>query len=145
MLDFEKNDSQETIDISALLQELEAYINKSPKVPLTGKIMIEGEYILETLDKISAKLPNEIKQARQVLDQSDKLLESIESQGKKMLEDARAQAESIVQETEIVQMAQQEAEKIAQEATAYGEALVNKANEQAVYALSAREQLQNQY
>ena len=31
-----------------------------------------------------------MKQAKQVLEQSDKILESIEAQGKKMLDDARA-------------------------------------------------------
>ncbi|MBQ3199958.1 MAG: hypothetical protein IJB67_06290 [Firmicutes bacterium] len=130
-MDFERNESLSEGNISSILEELTEYIDKSSRVPLTGKVMVDGNYILEIVDKINAKLPEEMKQAKQVLDQSDKILESIEAQGKRVLEEARAEAERIVQETEIVKMAQQEAEKIMQEATQYGENLVNKYNEQA--------------
>ena len=118
-MDFNDNDGLGNADIGVLLQDLESYIEKCSRVPLTGKIMAEGDFILETIDKINAILPEEMKQAKQVLEQSDKILESIEAQGKKMLDDARAQAEKIVQETEIVQMAQQEAEKIISDAEEY--------------------------
>ncbi|HIU09892.1 MAG TPA: hypothetical protein IAB00_01345 [Candidatus Avidehalobacter gallistercoris] len=130
-MDFERNDSLSEGNISTILEELVEYIDKSSRVPLTGKVMVDGNYILEIVDKINAKLPEEMKQAKQVLDQSDKILESIEARGKSMLDEARAEAERIVQETEIVKMAQQEAEKIVQEATEYGENMVNKYNEQA--------------
>ena len=131
-MDFTDNDGLGNADIGVLLQDLETYIEKCSRVPLTGKIMAEGDFILETIDKINAILPEEMKQAKQVLEQSDKILESIEAQGKKMLDDARAQAEKIVQETEIVQMAQQEAEKIISEAKDYCESMVNKQSDQII-------------
>ncbi len=131
MMDFERNDSLSEDNINSILRELTEYIDNSSRVPLTNKVMVEGNYILEIVDKINAKLPEEMRQAKQVLEQSDKILDSIKAQGQSMLDNARSEAERIVQETEIVKMAQQEAEKIVQEATEYGENLVKNYNEQA--------------
>lgn len=130
-MDFERNESLSGDNINSILDQLTEYIDNSSRVPITGKVMVDGNYILEVVDKIKAKLPEEMRQARQVLDQSDKILESINAQGQSMLESARAEAERIVQETEIVKMAQQEAEKIMQEATEYGENLVKNYTDQA--------------
>lgn len=130
-MDFERNESLSGDDINSILEQLTEYIDNSSRVPITGKVMVDGNYILEIVDKIKAKLPEEMRQAKQVLDQSDKILESINAQGQSMLENARAEADRIVQETEIVKMAQQEAEKIVHEATEYGENLVNNYTEQA--------------
>lgn len=138
-MDFERNDSLSEGNISSILTELSEYIDSSPRVPITGKVMVDGNYILEIVDKINAKLPEEMRQAKQVLEQSDKILESIEARGKSLLEDARAEADRIVQETEIVKMAQQEAEKIVHEATEYGENLVNSYNERANEMISDAE------
>ena len=68
----------DNMDINALLQELENYVDTSSRVPLSGKVIIDGDYVLEIIDKIHSILPEEIKQSKQVLEQSDKLLESIE-------------------------------------------------------------------
>jgi len=98
--------------INDVLQDIEEYITNASRVPLTGKVMVDGDQLLELIDRIHAMMPEEIKQARQVLDQSDKLLESIENQGKRLLEDARLQAGKMVMENEIVLQAQAEAENV---------------------------------
>ncbi|MDD2569414.1 MAG: hypothetical protein PHQ49_07205 [Clostridia bacterium] len=93
------------IDINDVLKEMEDYLETASRVPLMSKVLVDGDYLLELIDKIHAIMPEEMKQAKQVLEQSDKLLESIESQGKKMLEDAKLQAGRMITETEIVQHA----------------------------------------
>lgn len=130
-MDFERNESLSGGDINSIMDELVEYIDNSSRVPITGKVMVDGNYILEMVDKIKAKLPEEMRQARQVLDHNEKVLESYIAQGQTVLESARAEADRIVQETEIVKMAQQEAEKIVQEATEYGENLVKNYDSQA--------------
>ena len=70
-MDFNDNDGLGNADIGVLLQDLESYIEKCSRVPLTGKIMAEGDFILETIDKINAILPEEMKQAKQVLEQKN--------------------------------------------------------------------------
>lgn len=102
----------EKLEVEAVLQELEALIVNSSRIPISGKVLVDGDAVLEYIDKIYSLIPEEVKQARQVLDQSDKLLESVEMQGKRILEEARNQAAQLVDETQILQEAQAQAQVI---------------------------------
>lgn len=115
------------VEIENILRELEDIVSNSSRVPLTGKILVDGDAILECLDKIYVKLPEEIKQAKQVLDQSDKLLESVESQGKRIIEDARLQAANLILDSEIYKEAQMQAEQIRMQAEADAQSLRSEA------------------
>ena len=110
------------MDIEEILKDLESFVVNASRVPLTGKVLVDGDMVLDCVDRIRAILPEEIKQAKQVLDQSDKLLESVEMQGKRILEDARGQASVLVTESQIVKDAELQsqafmanAQKMAQE------------------------------
>ena len=39
----------DNMDINALLQELENYVDTSSRVPLSGKVIIDGDYVLEII------------------------------------------------------------------------------------------------
>jgi len=104
--------STERVEIENILKELEDVITNASRIPLTGKVLIDGDMVLELVDRIYAILPEELKQAKQVLDQSDKLLESMEGQGKRILDDARNQAEIIVSESEVLKEAKRQAEAL---------------------------------
>ena len=105
----------ERMEVDAVLQELEELIQNAPRIPISGKVMVDGDAILACIDKIYDVLP-ELKQAKQVIEHSDKLLESMEMQGKRMIEDARNQAAMLVSETQILQDAQAQANVIIAEA-----------------------------
>ncbi len=104
------------MEMATILKELEETITSASRVPLTGKVMVDGDAILEFVDKIYAALPGELRQAQQVLEQSDKLLESVEGQGKRILQDARDQAALMLQETEIFKAATSRAEALMSQA-----------------------------
>jgi hypothetical protein len=40
---------------------MEDYINDASRVPLMSKVLIDGDYMLECIDKLHAILPEEIK------------------------------------------------------------------------------------
>jgi len=100
------------MDVEAILTDIENTILNSSRVPLTGKILVDGDLLLDYLDKVFAVLPEELKQAKQVLDQSEKLLESMEMQGKRILEEAKSQAAILTAESGIMRDAQLQAETI---------------------------------
>ena len=102
----------EKVNIENLLRDLEETVSGASRIPLTGKVLVDGDTVLEYVDKIYAVLPEELKQARQVLDQSDKLLESMEGQGKRILEDARREAAMLVEQSEIIKEARYQADEI---------------------------------
>ena len=111
------------VEIEDILRELEEHITGASRIPLTGKVLVDGDVVLEYVDKIYAVLPEELKQAKQVLEQSDKLLESMEAQGKRILEDANKQAAMLLTETEIYREAQVKAEQILMQADQEANAL----------------------
>lgn len=106
------------MEMATILKELEETITNASRVPLTGKVMVDGDTLLEFVDRIYSALPSELRQAQQVLEQSDKLLESVEGQGKRILQDARDQAAMMLQETEIFKAAAERAQALMSQAEA---------------------------
>ena len=86
--------NRETFGLATILKELETTITSASRVPLSGKVLVDGDAVLDVVDKIYAALPDELKQAQKVLEHSDKLLESVEGQSKRIINDARQQAEA---------------------------------------------------
>ena len=110
----------EKFGLASILKELEDAVVNGNRVPLTNKVMVNEDAIINCVDKIYAALPDDIKSAQRVLEQSDKLLENVEGQGQRIIADAKEQADLMTRESAVYQ-----------EAVAQAEALVNKAEEAA--------------
>ena len=108
--------NRETFGLATILKELETTITSASRVPLSGKVLVDGDAVLDVVDKIYAALPDELKQAQKVLEHSDKLLESVEGQSKRIINDARQQAEAMTAETEIYRAATERAEEVLKKA-----------------------------
>ena len=80
--------------------------------------MVNEDAIINCVDRIYAALPDEIKHAQKVLEQSDKLLENVEGQSQRIIAEAKEQADMMTQESAVYQ-----------EAVARAEALVAQAEE----------------
>lgn len=102
-----------------LVEQLEEILDRGTKVPLTGKIMVDEEVVLEILDGIRSTLPEEIRQANLILAERDRLLEDARNEGQRILDRAQKQAEQLVQEDEIVAQSRSYAEDIARKAQQY--------------------------
>ena len=103
-------ESAENLGLATILKELEESITTASRVPLSNKVLVDGEAILEYIDKVYAALPEEMKQAQRVLEHSDKLLETVEGQSKRIIAEAREQAAQMTEETEIYRAATERAE-----------------------------------
>ena len=104
------------MELHKILQEMEEHVANASRIPLTGKVMVDGDMILEFIDKIQASLPYELKQAQQILDQRDMIIEGALNQGKRIEAESREHASQLVTETEVYREATRRAE------TMYGEA-----------------------
>lgn len=103
-------EAAENLGLATILKELEEAITTANRVPLSNKVLVDGEALLEYVDKIYAALPEEMKQAQRVLEHSDKLLETVEGQSKRIIAEAREQAAQMTEETEIYRAATERAE-----------------------------------
>lgn len=102
-----------------LLEHLEEILDRGTKVPLTGKVMVDEESVLEILDGIRSVLPEEIRQANLILAERDRLLEDARSEGQRIVDRANKQAEQMLQEHEVVSQSRVYADEIVRKAQQY--------------------------
>lgn len=100
------------VDIQQELNKLEEMILGSPRVPFSGRTLVDEDQILDQLDLIRLNLPGAFRQANQVLQQKEGLLSEAELYAKELVLNAERQAAQILDELGIVRQAEQMAQKI---------------------------------
>ncbi len=108
----------ESPDIFKAIDRLEERILNSPRVPLTGKTLVDEEVLLEQLDAMRLSLPEVVATAREILEYKRQIVREAQQQAQQMLDDASHRAERIGHELGIVERAEQEAGQIRQLAIA---------------------------
>ena len=84
-----------------LLEEIEEIVDTAAGFPLTGKIMIDSEELLEIVREIRSELPDEIQQAQWIKNERERIMEEAKTQYEKIIEDAQKQAEALVESNDI--------------------------------------------
>jgi Cell division initiation protein len=111
------------MDIIQLLEYMQEIVETSPKVPITGKVMIDKKEVLEIIDQVINYLPDEFKKAQWVLGEKERILteanKQYEAVKKETMEMLRKQVENhdIAREAkimaqEIIASAQRDAKAI---------------------------------
>jgi hypothetical protein len=62
------------VEVMKVLDEIEELVDGSGRVPLTGKVIIEAEALLDKVDRIRSLLPEELRQAQWVSKERDRIL-----------------------------------------------------------------------
>ena len=84
-----------------LLEEIEEIVDTAAGFPLTGKIMVDSNELLEIVREIRAELPDEIQQAQWIKNERERIMEEAKKQYEAIIADAQKQAESLVDNSEI--------------------------------------------
>ncbi len=114
------------LDSSAVftaIERLENRILNSPRVPLTGKTIVNEEELLDYLDTIRASLPEVIVTAQEILQYKDRLIIEAQQQVQQILAEANQRAYQVANELGIIDRAEQEAKQIRAQAIAECEQL----------------------
>ncbi|MBO9999903.1 MAG: DivIVA domain-containing protein [Cyanobacteria bacterium SID2] len=109
---------QGRIDIQQELNRLEEAILDSPRIPFTGRTLVDEEPILDILDSIRLNLPTAFQEAEEVLRQKDEIFRQAEQYGREIVEAAEQQAASILDEMGLVRQAKVEADRMRQQVQA---------------------------
>jgi cell division septum initiation protein DivIVA len=104
------------MELFNVLNELEDFIENSPKVPLTRRILIDEEKLLDYLDRIRASLPEEVRQAKWLLQEREKVLVDSKKEAMRIIEEAQKQLDKRAEESEVVRQARVLAEEVVQKA-----------------------------
>ena len=102
-----------------LLNELEEIVNTAPRVPLASKVMVDANEILELAKDMRLSLPDDVQQAKWVIDEKDKIHAEAKSEYERIIIEARKQADSLVEEHVISQRAKEVAQEVYRRADEY--------------------------
>jgi cell division septum initiation protein DivIVA len=103
-----------------LLEYLQEIIENAPKMPITGKVFIDKNEVLDIIDQIVNYLPDEFKKAQWVLSEKERILN-----------EANKEYDAIKKETMEMMKKQVENHDITKEATAKAQELISLAQRDA--------------
>src|SRR5260370_27081901 len=118
------------VDILYLVDRLENLIGGSRKMPLVNQIIIKESDILNIVDQLRTTIPDEIKQARRVIQDKERILAQAQAEANALLARAREESEQAVNREgllkaaearshEMLQRAEEEIEQLKGEADGY--------------------------
>ena len=84
-----------------LLEEIEEIVDTATGFPLTGRIMIDSEELLEIVREIRSELPDEIQQAQWIKNERERIIAEAKQQYEAVIEDAQKQADALVENNDI--------------------------------------------
>jgi cell division septum initiation protein DivIVA len=108
------------MDVIQLLEYLQEIIENAPKMPITGKVFIDKNEVLDIIDQIVNYLPDEFKKAQWVLSEKERILN-----------EANKEYDAIKKETMEMMKKQVENHDITKEATAKAQELISLAQRDA--------------
>lgn len=104
------------MELFNVLNELEDLVENSPKIPLTRRVLIDEEKLLDYLDRMRAALPEEVRQAKWVMQEREKVLADSKKEALRIMEEAQKQLDRRAEESEIARQAKAIAEEVVQKA-----------------------------
>ncbi|MBQ2677563.1 MAG: ATPase [Firmicutes bacterium] len=95
-----------------LLEEIEEIVDTASGFPLTGKIMVDSQELLELVREIRVELPDEIQQAQWIKNERERILTEAKKEYETVIADAQAQAERLVENHDITVKAKLRADEL---------------------------------
>ena len=104
------------MDILHLVDRLEELFNESKSIPLTHKVLVDEQRMLELIDQMRLAIPEEIKNSQQIINQKERIFAQANEEAHRTIELAKEQSTKLVEKDMIVQKAEVMAENIIQKA-----------------------------
>ncbi len=124
------------MDILHLIDRLEELFNESRALPFTHNVVVDEDRMLDIIDQMRIAIPEEVKKAQQLLNQSDRILAQAEEKANRTTSLAAEKADEMASTDSVVQEASRRAEQILAQARADAEATRAEADNYVVDALS---------
>ncbi|MBO8126777.1 MAG: hypothetical protein H0Z38_06020 [Firmicutes bacterium] len=125
-------------NLLALLEQLEQLVSEAPRIPMTDKIVVDGEAVLDLLEQVRYSLPDEVLRAKKIENDRERLISAGQKDAEKIIRQAEEYARKLVDEHEVLKAAKEEAKKIIAEAEIQAKEMTKGADE---YAAGVLEEL----
>lgn len=100
------------MEIMEIIDMMEETIDKAPVVPLSGKILLDKEDILDYIQEMRLVFPDEVKEAKWVKGERQRILSEAETKANDMIKNAEERMVQLVDENEITRQAYERASAI---------------------------------
>lgn len=124
-----------TVDIQFLIDRLDGMMQQSRRSFIGGKVQVDENEMQQIVDQMRASIPNEIKQARRVLQERENIIKSAQDEAEQIVTFARQQAEYLTSEHGLLQEAKVRSEGVIREANDQKEMVINEARHFALEAI----------
>lgn len=95
-----------------LLEEIEEIVDTASGFPLTGKIMVDAQELLEIVREIRMELPDEIQQAQWIKNERERIIAEAKKEYEAVIADAKRQAEALIENDDITVKAKLRADEL---------------------------------
>ena len=127
------------MEILALVDRLEALVNRGWRMPFSVKTLIDENAFFEIIDQLRVAIPQEIKLANEIVAEKESVLAAAAAEAEHTIELAREHATHLVDEHDLLAAARAEGENIKAQARREAAETVRGADEYAMGMLSELE------
>src|SRR6266550_732740 len=123
------------VDIQFLVERLEALVVNGRKVPMTSQVILEQAAVLDLIDQLRVAIPEEVKQARRINQESDRVLSKAREEAEQIIGAAQEQAALLLQDQSILREAETRSQDVLDKAQAKAEETMHGADQYAADVL----------
>lgn len=124
-----------------MLDQLEDMIENAHSVPLLGKAMIDKDELLELIQELRLKIPDDLKQAKWIKGERQRILIEAQKEATSIIKTAEDKIISMINENEITKKANEAAEEIVKNANMRAKEIRNGTRQYVEDALSESEKI----
>ena len=95
-----------------MLDKLEDLIENSKSVPMVGKAMVDKDELLDIIQELRLKMPDDLKQAKWIKGERQRILLEAQKEATTIIKSAEDKIISMINESEITKKANEAAEEI---------------------------------
>ena len=116
------------MELLKLIQELEDIVNGGTGVPATGKILVDKDKVLNTINQIRLAIPEDIRESQDLLQMRENLINQALNEARQIRSASEAEAETRIGDSEITKEAKKSSDDIIQYANAKALAIIHEAD-----------------
>lgn len=117
------------MDILYLVDRLENLIASSRKMPLLNQIIIKEGELFGIVDQMRTSIPDEIKQARRVIQDKERIIAQAQADAAGILARAREETERVMNREGLLQAAEERSQELVQQADRQAQDMLRRAEE----------------
>lgn len=101
-----------------VVERLEALVAEAGHLPLTNRLLLDGDRLFELLDELRRTIPPAVEEAERIVRERDRILREAREKADEIVREARQYGEQLTRESSITQRAEENAARIEAEAKA---------------------------